>query len=214
MTKLITWGAATLFALVLIYAVAGDGKISTEEVIDMEEYEEVIEINSDDQPDVELIDRDTNENKIAETDASYNVTKVIDGDTIVISKDGVFETIRMIGIDTPETVHPSKSIQCFGLESSNKTKEWLTNSRVSLEFDEVAGERDKYNRLLAYVFRSDGLFVNLELIKQGYAYEYTYQGQEYQYKEDFKIAEDEARETEAGLWADGACGAVSEGGTY
>lgn len=134
----------------------------------------------------------------------YVVVRVIDGDTIVINKAGVSETVRLIGVDTPETVHPSKPVQCFGEEASRKTKEWLEGGRVNLEIDNTQGERDKYGRLLAYVYRNDGLFVNLELIKQGYAYEYTY-NLPYKYQAEFKGNEVSAREKGVGLWAESVC---------
>lgn len=135
----------------------------------------------------------------------YSVVRVIDGDTIVINKDGVNESVRLIGIDTPETVHSSKPVQCFGMEASKKTKEWLEGKSVELIIDEGEGERDKYRRLLGYVYREDGMFINLELIKQGYAYEYTYQ-QPYKYQKEFKAAQAEASSAKRGLWADDACG--------
>lgn len=135
----------------------------------------------------------------------YPVVRVIDGDTIVINKEGVSESVRLIGIDTPETVHPSKPVQCFGRQASAKTKEWLEGRSVALITDEGVGERDKYHRLLSYVYREDGMFINLELIKQGYAYEYTYRQQLYKYQKEFKEAEVEAIAAKNGLWADDAC---------
>lgn len=134
----------------------------------------------------------------------YRVVRVIDGDTIVIDYQGAAESVRMIGIDTPETVHPSKPVQCFGQEASKKTREWLEGARVRLEVDPVEGERDKYRRLLGYIHREDGLFVNLELISQGYAYEYTY-NTPYLYQAEFRAAEAEARAAARGLWAAGVC---------
>lgn len=85
----------------------------------------------------------------------YKVIKVVDGDTLSIDKDGEKKTIRLIGIDTPETVHPTKPVQCFGIEASNKAKELLTDKKVRLEFDDTQGEQDRYGRLLAYVFLED-----------------------------------------------------------
>lgn len=134
----------------------------------------------------------------------YPVVRVIDGDTIVISKDGVNESVRMIGVDTPETVHPSKPVQCFGEDASLKTKEWLEGRMVNLVLDEEEGERDKYYRLLGYVYRDDGFFINLELIKQGYAYEYTY-NLPYQHQAEFVEAEIEAKGAGRGLWDETIC---------
>lgn len=142
------------------------------------------------------------------------VSQVVDGDTIVIITDGKRETVRMIGIDTPETVHPSKPVQCFGQEASARTKSWLTGRLVTLDTDPSQGERDKYGRLLAYVWRDDGLFVNQALISEGFAFEYTY-NLPYEYQAEFKAAEAAARAGKKGLWADEACAESFEtsGGT-
>ncbi|MEA2088732.1 MAG: thermonuclease family protein [Patescibacteria group bacterium] len=134
----------------------------------------------------------------------YSVIKVIDGDTITVDIDGNNETLRLIGIDTPETVHPTKTVECFGIEASNKAKNLLTGKKVKLESDDTQGERDKYNRLLRYVFLEDGTNFNKLMINDGYAYEYTY-FLPYKYQNEFKQAEQFARENKNGLWADGVC---------
>jgi micrococcal nuclease len=139
---------------------------------------------------------------------TYAVVRVVDGDTISASIDGKTETIRFIGIDTPETVDPRKAVQCFGKEASDTTKKLLTDQRVMLEKDPSQGERDKYGRLLAYVYRADGLFVNQYLVEQGYAHEYTYNAP-YKYQAQFKAAEAQARTLGRGLWAPGACSAFT-----
>jgi len=134
----------------------------------------------------------------------YKVTKVVDGDTIKIEIGGKIETVRLIGADTPEVVDPRKPVQCFGREASAKTKEWLTGREVKIETDSTQGERDKYGRLLLYIYRDDGLFINKELIAQGYAHEYTYDIP-YKFQKEFKVAEKSAREAGNGLWAKNAC---------
>lgn len=141
---------------------------------------------------------------VEENAVLYQVVKVTDGDTITIMKDNVAESVRLIGVDTPETVHPSKPVQCFGKEASAQTKSWLEGARVSIEIEASQGERDKYGRLLGYMFRDDGFFVNLELIKQGYAHEYTY-NLPYQYQTEFKAAEQVAKAEGRGLWGEGVC---------
>lgn len=135
----------------------------------------------------------------------YTVTKVIDGDTIQVRIDSKNETIRLIGIDTPEIVDPRKPVQCFAAEASNKAKATLTGKNVSLESDPTQGERDKYNRLLRFVFMDNGQSFNKMMISEGYAHEYTYQSNPYKYQLEFIQAEKEARETKHGLWADNAC---------
>ncbi len=130
----------------------------------------------------------------------YQVVSVTDGDTIKVDLNGTTETLRLIGIDTPETVDPRKPVQCFGEEASKKAKETLTGKKVSLEADPTQGERDKYQRLLRYVYLEDGTSFNKWMIQEGYAHEYTYQSNPYKYQTEFKDAERSARDNKKGLW--------------
>lgn len=134
----------------------------------------------------------------------YRVVKVIDGDTIQVDINGKTETLRLIGIDAPETGDPRSLISCFGNEATNKAKEILNGKSVQLESDLTQGERDKYNRLLRYVFLENGTNFNNLMISQGFAHEYTYRIP-YKYQAEFKQAEKQAREKKLGLWADDAC---------
>lgn len=134
----------------------------------------------------------------------YSVVNVVDGDTIRVNMNGKEETLRLIGIDTPETVDPRKSVQCFGKEASNKAKELLTGKRVRIEVDATQGDRDKYDRLLAYVYREDGLFFNKHMIEQGFAHEYTY-NLPYRYQNEFKTAQKAAQTAQRGLWSPNTC---------
>jgi micrococcal nuclease len=134
----------------------------------------------------------------------YLVTKVIDGDTIAVDVAGTRTTVRLIGVDTPETVHPTKPVQCFGKEASAAAVKLMQDRVVRLEADSTQGETDKYGRLLAYVFLEDGTHVNEQLLRDGYAYEYTY-GDTYEYQETFKAAVEEARTAKRGLWGEGVC---------
>jgi len=135
---------------------------------------------------------------------TYTVIQVVDGDTIKVSMDGVKKTIRLIGLDTPETVDPRKPVECFGKEATNKMLELLRSKTVLLGEDQSQGDKDKYGRLLRYVFLPDGTNVNKELIQQGFAYEYTYD-LPYKYQDEFKEAQTSARESKRGLWADNVC---------
>ena len=132
------------------------------------------------------------------------VTKVIDGDTIAVSLNGKQETLRLIGIDSPETVDPRKPVQCYGQEASNKAKSILLGKDIFLEADETQGERDKYKRLLRYVIFPNGENFNLQMIKEGFAHEYTYD-LPYKYQAEFKAAQKFARENNLGLWNPSAC---------
>lgn len=135
----------------------------------------------------------------------YTVAKVIDGDTISVNLDGGKKfTVRMIGVDTPEVVDPRKPVECFGKEASEQTKKLLTGHEVRLELDSTQGTYDKYNRVLAYVYRDDELLINKALIEQGYGHEYTYRVP-YEFQKAFKAAQKDARDHERGLWAPGVC---------
>ncbi|MBI4093957.1 thermonuclease family protein [Candidatus Kaiserbacteria bacterium] len=139
----------------------------------------------------------------------YRVTKVIDGDTFVVAMDGKNVTVRLIGIDTPETVDPRKTVQCFGREASEKAREILSDRLVRLETDPSQGELDKYGRLLAYAFPENGTNVASYLIAEGYGHEYTY-NLPYKYQMGFKAAEERARANKRGLWADDACATIND----
>lgn len=123
----------------------------------------------------------------------YKVTRVVDGDTIEIEGG---ERVRYIGIDTPETVDPRKPVQCFGVEASNKNKELVEGKTVRLEKDTT--DRDRYNRLLRYIWVGDD-FINLELVKLGFAYSYSYPP-DIKYQDQIVKAQQEAEKNKFGLW--------------
>ena len=136
--------------------------------------------------------------------ATYFVLKVVDGDTVSVDINGITETIRIIGINTPETVDPRKEVECFGKEASDKAKALLEGEYVCLAVDDTQENRDKYNRLLRYVYLADGSDYGKHMIENGYAYEYTYQIP-YQHQSEYRNAEDSAETAERGLWASDAC---------
>ncbi len=141
----------------------------------------------------------------------YPVTKVLDGDTIKVKVKDKTITVRMLGIDTPETVDPRKEVQCYGKEASDATKGMLSNNSVSLHLNPKREVLDKYGRYLAYVYLEDGTFVNEYLIENGYAKEYTY-GKAYSLQSEFRNAEIKARNSNLGLWD--ACNAVPSVNLY
>lgn len=134
----------------------------------------------------------------------YMVTKVVDGDTIKIREGTHTTTIRLIGVDTPETVDPRKSVQCFGHEASDFMKSLVDGKSVSLQSDPTQQRYDKYGRLLAYVYLPDGTLVNEKIIRSGYGYEYTYDVP-YQYQKQFKEAQKLAESEGKGLWSSSTC---------
>lgn len=134
----------------------------------------------------------------------YQVAKVIDGDTVDVKIGGKTERIRIIGLDTPETVDPRKTVECFGQEASQKAKSILEGASVRLEPDSTQDDRDKYGRLLRYIFLEDGTNFSKLMIAEGYGHEYTY-NIPYKYQSEFKAAEKEARDNSRGLWSENAC---------
>lgn len=145
--------------------------------------------------------------KIIEASKSLDlvkVTKIVDGDTIKVDIGGTIETVRMIGVDTPEIKDPRKTVQCFGKEASARTKELLENQMVKLEADSTQNDRDKYSRLLRYIYLENGTFINKKLIEEGYAFEYTYQIP-YLYQAEFKAAQKLAETNNLGLWNENNC---------
>lgn len=135
--------------------------------------------------------------------ANATVVDIVDGDTLVADVGGRHERVRLLGIDTPESVAPNRPVQCFGEEASQQLKALLPpGSDITLIRDHEV--RDRYDRLLAYVVRtSDDLFVNLDLIAQGFAAVLIYEPNVH-YEAVFRDAERAASQAGAGLW--GVCG--------
>ncbi len=126
------------------------------------------------------------------------VTRVVDGDTIHVSLDGQDETVRYIGVDTPETKKPETPVQCFGKAASAANERLVEGERVRLDVGEEP--RDRYGRLLAYVRRErDDLFVNERLLAGGYARTLTIRPND-RYARRFGEVEAQARAARVGLW--------------
>lgn len=138
--------------------------------------------------------------------ATLHVSRVLDGDTIELSAGVQKQTVRLIGIDTPEVVDPRKPVQCFGHEASEHTKSLLpVGSAVKLETDPAVGATDKYGRSLAYVIMTDGRNLNELLVRQGFAHEYTFHDISYRYQAAFRADEAWARDHDLGLWSPSTC---------
>ncbi len=140
------------------------------------------------------------------TDPSFlKVLEVVDGDTIEVSEGCKTTKVRLIGINTPESVDPRRPVQCYGLEASHYAKELLNGALVRLQTDPVSETLDKYGRTLAYVIMENGTNVNLLMIQQGFAQEYTYKSQSYLYQKEFKTAQIKAKTEGKGLWNINTC---------
>jgi len=132
---------------------------------------------------------------------SYIVTKVVDGDTVEITHGGEVFKVRYIGIDTPETVKPNTSVQCYGKKASEFNKELVLNKKVRLEKD--ISDEDRYGRKLRYVYleegENSGKMVNEILVQEGYAKLDTFPP-DIKYSEKFRTEESRARDSNKGLW--------------
>jgi micrococcal nuclease len=126
------------------------------------------------------------------------VAEVVDGDTITLANG---ERLRYIGIDTPEEVDKRKPVQCFAREAAEKNKELVEGKTI--KFYKDVSEKDQYGRWLGFVYLEDGTFVNLELVKQGYAFAYRYPP-DISKTQEFHDTETYARTNQLGLW-DGQC---------
>ncbi len=128
----------------------------------------------------------------------YTVTDFSDGDTITVDMNGKKEKIRFIGVDTPETHKPNAPVQCYGPAASAFTKNLIGTNKVRLEADPLSTNRDRYDRILRYVFLPDGTFVNERLIRDGYGFYYPY----FPFKKSgqFEIAQDKAKSENKGVW--------------
>jgi endonuclease YncB( thermonuclease family) len=148
---------------------------------------------------------------------SATVVDVVDGDTVKLkwksskSSSGASKTesVRLIGVDTPETVHPTKGVEPYGKEASNYTKSILKEgTSVWIEFDEQ--QRDRYGRLLVYLFLTDGTFFNAQLVSAGYAKTATFPPN-VRWVDVFTHMQTNARENQRGLWGlDGEKGQTTE----
>ncbi len=146
---------------------------------------------------VVLLERQTKQQDGRE--GPYAVVRVVDGDTIIIERKGKRERVRFLRVNTPESVHPDKKRNTpMGNVASNFAKKHLSGKSVTLEFE---GERrDRYDRLLAYIFVGEENF-GLTLVEEGMSPYYTSYGLSKNYDAEFRRAEQEARDAKLGIWS-------------
>jgi micrococcal nuclease len=154
----------------------------------------------------------------ASTEATTTVTSThptnafvihgVDGDTIAVRLDGDEKEeahVRLLGINTPESVDPRRPVECFGKEASTFVKNLVAGKRVLLEADPEADDRDKYARLLRVVYLDDGRNLNKLLVSEGYAYAYVSFPMNALYKRELKKLEEDAKLQGRGLWSPETC---------
>ena len=128
---------------------------------------------------------------------SYAVKQFVDGDTVLVDMNGREEKIRFIGIDTPETHKENTPVQCYGPAAAAYTKNRVGSQRIRLVSDTLTTNRDRYERLLRYVYLEDGSNLNLELVQKGYAFAYAFP---FAKSEEFNKAMEQAQTAKVGLW--------------
>ncbi|NBU33268.1 hypothetical protein EBS40_01415 [bacterium] len=128
----------------------------------------------------------------------YDVVEVFDGDTIAVAMAGRVEKVRLIGVDTPETKDPRKPVQCYGPEASAFSHSKLDRAKVRLVSDPLSTNRDRYDRLLRYVYLQDGTLYNKQLLSTGNARTYT--GFAFSKSQEFVVAETQSKQQNTGLW--------------
>ena len=144
------------------------------------------------------------------TSTGYTVSSVLDGDTLRIKYEGKTQSVRLLGIDAPESSKTRyKHLECFGSEAKNHLKSLVDKKKITFQFDPSQDQKDLYDRLLAYVYL-DGELINQTMLEQGYAKEYTYKTP-YRYQAEFKQAEQSAHEQALGLWSEKTCGVSLSG---
>lgn len=137
----------------------------------------------------------------------YAISHFVDGDTISVDMNGKKETVRMIGVDTPETHKPNTPVQCYGPAAAAYTKTIIGTNKVRLQSDPQSTDRDRYDRLLRYVYLPDGRLVQKELIANGYGFAYTQFP--FTKSDEFVQAQESAKSANKGLW--GNCNPYQQG---
>ncbi len=145
----------------------------------------------------------------ADAKGPYPITEVVDGDTDKINVDGRTVKLRLIGIDTPETKHPSKPVECFGPQASARAEQLLTGRSVWIQYDASQSRRDVYGRDLVYIWLDAHAMFNEVMVQTGYAHEYTYD-KPYLYQSQFKAAEAKAKAAGLGFWSGRTCAGNTE----
>lgn len=138
---------------------------------------------------------------------SYAVKQFVDGDTLLVDMNGREEKIRFIGIDTPETHKENTPVQCYGPAAAAYTKNRVGGQRIRLVSDTLTTNRDRYERLLRYVYLENGSNLNLELVQKGYAFAYAFP---FAKSQEFNAAMADAQQRKAGLW--GTCSPYQRSG--
>lgn len=141
------------------------------------------------------------------------VTRIIDGDTIKVAINNTEETVRIANINTPETVHPNKIVECYGKEATQKITDLILDKTIVLKADQTQQDRDRYGRLIRYVFlNSDqtSADIGLTLVSEGYAHASHYGNTPHEYFELYESAQKKAQIEQKGLWNPDNCSEIQK----
>jgi micrococcal nuclease len=140
----------------------------------------------------------------------YQVTQFVDGDTIAVNMNGKTEKVRFIGVDTPETHKPNTPVQCYGPAAAAFTKNVIGVNKVRLEADSLNSNRDRYQRLLRYVYLQDNTLINEKIIREGFGFYYPYFP--FSKAPQFEDAQTKAQQEKKGLWGNCTPSKTDRGG--
>lgn len=159
-----------------------------------------VELTSDQQ---QLIEEVISDVLSEESLSDGTVSRVVDGDTLKVVVNGEEETIRLIGVNTPESVDPRRPVECFGEEASEFVKRMVEGKQVTLVTDSTQSDQDRFGRLLRYVYIGEEM-LNREIIAEGYGFEYTV-GSKHVFADEFRELEERAKNQGIGLWSQNSC---------
>lgn len=201
--------AKVIVGIVLFFVMIGTASSSTSSQSQPSQNSSTASVSSDEQAITETITDQTATIEPSPTPlpiiTTFEVVSVVDGDTFKVVIDGKNETVRLVGINTPETVDPRRPVECFGKEASDKLKSLLLGQHVALEPDETQSDRDTYGRLLRFAKLHGVDDVGLMMLQEGYAEESLYSSTPHVLYDSYVQAEKEAQESKKGLWADNVC---------
>ncbi len=203
MEKFFKRAVSVIFSALILVSFAGCDEETLNAILDEIDSSEVTVVSTDtEEPEDSEESEESTEDSDGEKAGPYEIVKIVDGDTLKLDIDGEKKNVRLIGVDTPESVHPDKTKNVpEGKEASDHTKELLSDiTEVYLVYGTEPA--DRYGRPLCYVYLPDGTMLNRKIIEDGYG-KVLIIGKNKEYKEEFNALQEEAKAEGRGLWPTG-----------
>ena len=203
MKKFFKRAVSVIFSALILVSFAGCDEETLNAILDEIDSSEVTVVSTDtEEPEDSEESEESTEDSDGEKAGPYEIVKIVDGDTLKLDIDGEKKNVRLIGVDTPESVHPDKTKNVpEGKEASDHTKELLSDiTEVYLVYGTEPA--DRYGRPLCYVYLPDGTMLNRKIIEDGYG-KVLIIGKNKEYKEEFNALQEEAKAEGRGLWPTG-----------